>query len=105
MTLLFHFHTQRRGVTDLERSGLTMMRTHLKLALRRSHALGTLLALLLCSAALVGCSTVRPELTEEEKTFNQQLKEQSSAGRLEWWQYGLIPLIYPVGLVGSLFSP
>ena len=38
-----------------------------------------ILSLLLITGSFCGCCTVQPELTAEERTYNQQLKEQGGA--------------------------
>ena len=38
-----------------------------------------IMSLLLIAGSFCGCSTVQPELTAEERVYNQQLKEQGKA--------------------------
>jgi hypothetical protein len=48
----------------------------------RQNPFGTswiVMSLLLIAGSFCGCSTVQPELTAEERVYNQQLKEQGNA--------------------------
>jgi hypothetical protein len=46
---------------------------------RAGVSLALLLCLFLAMGGLCGCSTVQPELTAEERVYNQQLREQETA--------------------------
>src|SRR5262245_17726233 len=80
MSVSSHIGSHCRGASDVRRSSTPpTINTGGKIRQSRFRTLWMIMSLLLIAGSFCGCSTVQPELTAEERVYNQQLKEQGNA--------------------------